>query len=346
MTTIAYIGNFKPDRSTENAYRYAFEKLGCEVIPLQQERVSEIGVDASWREFDPRPEGSPLDLVLYTRTHNHTALTDDLWTFMWRNLEHFGGVQTASVHLDVFVGAPDMNNQNHEYVGHKMMHRDGMRNWRDPLFTTGHVFTPDPLLANYITTDATVHHWLPPAADVRAGDPPGEPIEGLAGKVVFVGSRYGTASSHPEYPERVELLDWLEETYAADFYWYGPGSPRGTLRGKQLWDVYASDCVIVGDSCFAQSWEGRPYYWSDRVPETLAHGGYLIHPVVAGLAENFPRLEQWYTGSDVLDERIGLMRDALPARQWRGEAQALARRDHTYVNRAREILDTLGLEHT
>ena len=73
MTTIAYIGNFRPERSTENAYRYAFERLGCKVIPIQQELAESLsGADTVG-----------TDLLLYTRTHNHTAL-ERPWTDVWR----------------------------------------------------------------------------------------------------------------------------------------------------------------------------------------------------------------------------------------------------------------------
>jgi hypothetical protein len=331
VTTIAYIGNFIPERSTENAYRWAFEKLGCEVIPIQQAYAYECGPDAPWREISGRPEGAPLDLVLYTRTHDRTALTNDLWTFMWRNLEHFGGVTTASVHLDVFVGVK----------------RFGMKGYEDPLFTTSAVFTPDLALAEYIDTDDTKHYWLPPAADVRDGDPEGEPIAGLAGKIAFVGSRYGTVTVHPEYPWRTKLLDWAHVTYGNDFYWYGGGSSLGSLRGKSLWDVYASQCIVLGDSCFAGQ---RPYYWSDRVPETTAHGGMLVHPEIEGLKESYPHIVM-YTPGDLADlaDTISVGRDLMSGMHpddfdvIKATLKRETREQHTYVQRARSILDTLGL---
>lgn len=327
---LLYIGNFGPARSTENAYRYAFEALGCDVTCLQQDRANAwFAADNDW---------DLPDLLIYTRSHNHTAL-DYRWTGFWRFLEACG-VQTASIHLDVFVG----------------VRRYGMDGYADPLFTTGHVFTPDPLLARYIETDVTEHHWLPPAADVRADDQPGIPIEGLAGKVVFVGSRYGMPGVHDEYPERLRVLDWLHARYRNDFYWYGGGSPLGVVRGKPLHDIYASDCVIVGDSCFALSTEPRPYYWSDRIPETVAHGGCLIHPAVDGLDAAFPyltlvpreapspyRLSVVNEYLAALPALIDEQRDRLPDRHRRGRAGRDARIRHTYVQRVQEILDVLEL---
>lgn len=316
--TIFYIGNFTPPRSTENAYRYGFERAGIRVIPIQQEAAREIGPGHLYGY-------QAGDVLLYTRTHNRTHLGTD-WTDYWRQLEE-EGVQTATVHLDVFVGVT----------------RRGMGpEWDDPMFTTGTVFTPDPALGAYIEDDHTRHVWLPPAADVRAGDPKGEPIDGLAGKVVFVGSVYGTPQIHPEYPFRTELLRWLESTYGLDFYRYGGGSPFGAPRGKPLWDIYASDCIIVGDSCFAGE---RPYYWSDRIPETLAHGGLLTHKAVEGLSLDYPGLATWEDFGDLAGQIGAWRRDRHYYGLAREHNAAEVRRRHTYVHRAAAILMELDVPY-
>ena len=57
------------------------------------------------------------------------------------------------------------------------------------------------------------------------------------------------------------------------------------MRGQELRDLYASVDVVVGDSCFAGS--GLANYWSDRIPETLGRGGFLLHPMVPGLEQHF-----------------------------------------------------------
>lgn len=316
MATLLYIGNFAHERSTENAYRYAFTRHGCNVITMQQDIARPISDGLL----------DTLDAVIYTRTHNRTALGPD-WTDQWRRYEG-RGIKTVSIHLDVFVG----------------VERYGMPDpwWTDPLFTTGTVFTPDPMLAEFVTSERTEHCWLPPAADVRDSDPEGEPIAGLSGKVVFVGTRYGTPGRHPEYPFRATLLDWLAKTYRYEFFWYGSGAPFGAIRGRSVWDVYASDCAVVGDSCFAGS---RPRYWSDRVPETLAHGGLLVHPYVDGLAD-WHRIPMYEAGNfDALAKLIDGAR-TLPAttrRELHARYRDQTRKAHTYVHRASTILGQLGL---
>lgn len=315
MTRIGYIGNFGPARSTENALRYGLMRCGAEVVPIQQERPI---FDASWAEFDA---------LLYTRTHNRTALGPE-WIPRWRQLEA-AGVRTAAVHLDVFVGlrrygiAADFSNE--------------------PMFAMEHCFSPDPALASRIAAE---HHWLPPAADIRAGDPDPAGLDLAPGRVVFVGSRYGTGQLHPEYPFRIELLRWLEDRFAERFLWFGGDSPNGAPRGEQLWRIYESDALIIGDSCFAGS---RPHYWSDRVPETLGHGGLLLHPWIEGIEEAFPDRPLWWWPAgdlDALADRIESWRQPSMA-DYRETARRLARKQtrarHTYVHRAREILATLGL---
>ena len=59
------------------------------------------------------------------------------------------------------------------------------------------------------------------------------------------------------------------------------------MRGAALRDLYASVDVVIGDSCFGGSPKGA-YYWSDRIPETLGRGGYLLHPDVVGLSDHYP----------------------------------------------------------
>lgn len=82
---------------------------------------------------------------------------------------------------------------------------------------------------------------------------------------------------------------------------------------------------MIGDSCFAGSPKGA-YYWSDRIPETLGRGGFLIHPYVDGLGRQFNLLEHdepvtydaghlavWDAGDwEALGDLIEWSRSALP----------------------------------
>jgi hypothetical protein len=172
MNTILYIGHFEGvPGSTENSYAYAFRKHGWHVEQVEQVEAHRYGPDHVLRAA----EACKPQLVLYTRTHNYTAL-DRRFTDVWRALEA-KGIQTASVHLDVFHGIPERE----QWIA------DG-----DPLFTTGTVFTADGRhTSERAFAEAGVNHvWLPPAIDERnllPADFQFEPCEGLP-PIVWVGS--------------------------------------------------------------------------------------------------------------------------------------------------------------
>jgi hypothetical protein len=152
--------------------------------------------------------------------------------------------------------------------------------------------------------------------------------------VVFVGSRH----YHPEYRFRTTLIDWLQKTYGGRFRRFG-GDAGGVVREAMLNDVYASAKVVVGDSCFA----GAPYYWSDRVPETLGRGGFLIHPTTPGLT--IPGLAEYKPGNLIeLKQRIAYwLTHEKERRACADTAMAAVRAEHTYTHRMATLLETMGL---
>ncbi len=325
---VAYIGGNCGEGSapwaTENAYIDAFRSLGHEVTPVKQgEAKAYVG--------DVLVES---DLVCYTRTHNHEALGAP-WTDIWRFLEANGTV-TASIHLDVFRGLPE---------------REAWVEGGDPLFTTGTVFTADGSAPEWWEARNVNHVWLPPAFDDRHldvtdsafADARPKPIE-ADGKIVFVGSE----GYHAAYSFRPRLIQHLRNTYNDRFLFVGDGGAWGKMRMGPLADLYASDAIFVGDHCFAT--EGRPRYWSDRLPETLGRGGFLVYPDTPGLEDegfDYDQCLLTYRPGDLDDldaqiERASLMTAEKRGwiRRW-GHGTVLAR--HTYTHRARTVLDTLGL---
>lgn len=102
-----------------------------------------------------------------------------------------------------------------------------------------------------------------------------EPVRDPKG-IVFVGS------DNPLYPERTAAIKKLKSEYS-DFLWYGRKNTNN-IRGTELNKLYARTKIVVGDSVYS------PYYWSNRVVETLGRGGFLIHREVPGLKEEYPHL--------------------------------------------------------
>lgn len=326
MTNVVLIGNFVVPYTTEAYLARALRENGCRVGEVQQDDAYRLGPDAFVDKV--LNDEVPTDLVLYTRTHNITALRSD-WHYVWERLKA-AGVITASVHLDRYWD----------------LTREHLIWDPDPLFTVQHVFTADGGNDDRWAAAGINHHWLPPAVDrMEAEEMPGVPAEGVP-EIVFTGSGVGY---HYQYPERVALLDHLHTTYGRRFGHYGHGGNRSVVRMQALNDVYATAKVVVGDSCFANGTGNRQAngrYWSDRIPETLGRRGVLLHPWVNGLREEYGADVACYAPGDwnELDARIGeLLANPGERDRLREVGQARVLGAHTYTHRMRTLLATVGL---
>jgi hypothetical protein len=109
------------------------------------------------------------------------------------------------------------------------------------------------------------------------------PSTGKSHPIVFVGSY------NPLNEDRNKTLEFVEKRYGNKFAWYGKENTH-ELRGHELNELYAKTKIVIGDSVYS------PYYWSNRVVETLGRGGFLIHQEVEGLKEAYPHLVTYRRG--------------------------------------------------
>lgn len=320
---IFQIGNQFSLHGTEAAYRDGYTAAGCIVLGVTQDECLQRG--QTWL-YDRTTEAGAA-MVVYSRTHSGTALTPD-WTALWRRLEA-EGVQTAGAHLDVYWGLEE---------------REGWIAHGDAQFTVGTLFTADGGSDEKWKAAGVTHRWLPPGCDTRFIPTDPEPIPELANKIVWVGSSMGY---HPAYPGRDDLIRFARDKWPDRFVEYGGGTPNGTVRGENLARIYASDCVLLGDSCFAGQ---RANYWSDRCPESLGRRGFLLHPYVPGIREMYDGavLPTYEAGNyEDLDAQVGaFMANPGEREGYKERGRALVMRRDTYRHRAHEILDTLGIEVT
>lgn len=332
MTRVVFIGNFAVPFTTESYLAKAFRENDCEVTEIAQDHAFNLGPEAFADLIVTGALSQPrADLVLYTRTHNKTALGPS-WTNAWTRLRR-AGISTASRHLDRFFDLPR----------ERLIH-DG-----DPLFTVDLCITADGGSQERFAKAGVNHVYMPPGVDREEAEWGGTPRNGWQFDVVFIGSSDRTY--HPEYPQRGELLRRLHATYGQRFAHFGHGGTHPGVRQRDLNDVLAGCKVVVGDSCFANE-KGSPRsasYLSDRVPESLGRstGAVLIHPFV-------PYIRNLYSGSELathvpgdwddLDARVGEMLANPGEREGfvtRGRARTL--RDHTYTVQAAEMLRLCGL---
>jgi hypothetical protein len=310
VLTVAYRGNFQPGVShpwsTETHVAAALEGLGHRVVRLQENQTS-------WADCERA--GWAADVFLWQRTwdidpeggHRTLAALDS------------AGVPTVSFHLDLYVGLDRERGLLH-----------------DPFWRCQFVFTADGGHDDVFARLGINHRWLPPAiAEEECAPAAAEPGR-FPHRVVFVGSH---PYPHPEWrPYRHRMISMLQRRYRGQFKVW---PERGAIRGRDLATLYASADVVVGDSCLAGQ---VPRYWSDRIPETLGRGGFLIHPEVPGM-------DDWYVhGRDLVTYPVGDW-DALckqidyfltrPAERAavaaRGRAKVLAR--DTYRHRMTSVLD-------
>lgn len=255
---IAYVGNFSQQHCTEVHIALTLEQLGHEVIRIQE---TPSRTDDFWVNKVLLPQRA--DLFLFTRTWGNMVTLQDLEVLKMHK------IPTASYHLDLYVG---------------LKREDGLDN--DPFWRTDFVFTPDgsEMAAKVFNDKGINHHYIKPGVFrgecyikegtekydvvfVGGGQPTGKPIQ------------YG----HTEWPYRGQLLKFLDDTYKHRYKKFG--NPEPTIRNDALNQLYADSKVVVGDSLCLNF--DHPYYWSDRVYETLGRGGFIIHPYIKGMEEEF-----------------------------------------------------------
>lgn len=319
--TIAYVGNFGPEHSTENHVRQAAERVGHTVVPLQENTVDTWAALAAMR-----PADAP-DLLLWTRTGwPWPEMTGWSWeeaqTVQADVLDHMAdlGVPTVGFHLDRWWGLDR---------AHQVL--------EEQFFRCDLVVTADGGHPDHWADAGVAHLWLPPGVLLAECERPVSARPPRVPPVVWVGS---WQHYHPEWRDyRVELITRLRRRYRNRMGVY-PRGGRG-LRGAALTDLYGAARVVVGDSCLAG---GATRYWSDRIPETLGRGGLLVHPEVDGLAEHFTPdvhlltypLGDWAALFDRIDWALANP-DAAQAIRDAGRAHVMAH--HTYEVRVGQVLD-------
>jgi hypothetical protein len=264
---IAYVGNFTQSHCTEVHLAATLENLGHEVIELQEDVVSSTLLS----ELITGPENQ-WDLFLFTRTWGNLVTMEHLAQLRERK------IPTASYHLDLYVG---------------LKREDGLDN--DPFWRTDYVFTPDgdPASQEVFKRKGINHIYMKPGVFEPECHIAGAASFGILEKddrlldVLFVGGGEATGVEpqygHKEWPYRGELIKFLRDTYGERFI--KKGWPQETVRNEALNVLYSNTKVVVGDSlCLGFD---HPYYWSDRVYETIGRGGFIIHPYIKGMEEEF-----------------------------------------------------------
>lgn len=319
---IAFLGNFGVDYSSENHHKRSLETLGHEVLPLQEGEATSAEV---------LMQAMRSDVFVWVHTHNWvTPMTPESQAAGVDMVEvlrrlNSAGIPTLTYHLDLWFGLERQKDiETDEFYKH-----------------IGHFFTVDKLMADWFNENTEVKgHYIHAGVfdqECYMIDPNQERQD-----VIFVGSK----GYHPEWAYRPQLINWLEENYGDKFTRYSGDTPTGTTRGRELNQAYANSKVSIGDSLVINF--DYPYYWSDRVYETLGRGGFIIHPYIKGMETDFEDGKHlvFYPFGDFakLKETIDYYIEHVDERdKIRIAGHQHVKANHTYVNRWQEILETIGV---
>jgi hypothetical protein len=303
---VHYIGNFSAPHSTESHVAQALHALDVDLVCHQENEVD-------WTRLHKAV--SRADLVLWTTTHDYAPeATYD----MQRAFLAACDPPVVSYHLDRWWGL------GREY------------RLQAPFFSTNLAITADGGHNDDFLNAGINHYWMPPGvSEFECGG--GTFRDELQSSLAFVGSWQG--AYHAEWTHRRELVAFLRHQYRSECVLW-PKRGEHAVRGEALRDLYASVDILIGDSCLAG---GAARYWSDRIPETLGRGGFLIHPEVVGLEEHYTpgeHLVTWPAGD--WQKLHGQIRHYL-AHPEQAERIAAAGRAHvlataTYTVRMRQLL--------
>lgn len=314
MKKAVCLGNFAPSYGMHEDIALALGGLGWSVTRLQTNATSTRQIVEACKD---------AEMLLWIGSHGRRPegnIEAMLNTFAMM------GIETVGLHFDLHWGA------------HEREHLVGV----DPFWKCKHVFTCDKNNDERFKARGVNHHYIQPAVGERwLGRGKFRPE--LACDVTFVGVR----RHFTNWPYRRTLIEWLEETYGDRFRHYGGSSKLGRIWGNDLSDLYASAKVVVGDACNPNF--ALRGYWSDRIPQTLGRGGFLIHPAVpemdaAGFVNGKTLVTYEYKKLDQLKALIdSWITNEAGRREITERGMKLVAGRHTQTHRVKEILEVVGL---
>lgn len=323
MKRILFRGNFQPDLppeipawSTEHHVALSLESLGHEVVRVQENTVD-------WSETVRL--AASCDLFLWTCTYSYAHVWDQAKAHRAVNTLN-NLLPTAMVHLDKWF---DLDRESQLQT--------------EPWTKLQYLFTADGGNQDRFAALGINHFWMPPA--VYAGETHyGTPRADFTSDIAFVGSWRG--HYHKEWRHRMAMLSFVRRTFPRRVKFW---PQNGAIRGQDLNDLYASVKVLIGDSCLTG---GRGHYFSDRIPETLGRGGFLIHPEVGGvMPELFTPGEhlgayKLYDWSGLRNTILRYLNDDVERERVRHAGHEHVKAHHTYAHRMAAVLDVIDGKRT
>lgn len=163
--------------------------------------------------------------------------------------------------------------------------------------------------------------------DVRPGTP--RPDRWKA-QIAFLGSVYG---------ERTAFVAQLRAKYGERFQVYND------VFNRDLYDLCATVPILV-----APAYPADDHYWSNRVYLALGSGGFLLHPRLAGLAEEYDdgvHLATYGSHAELEDRIDHYLRHDQDRREIAAAGFARTHDNYSFTKRCQKLLkETLGRSNT
>ena len=215
------------------------------------------------------------------------------------------------------------------YLGY---HRDRLVG-TDPLFKSKYVMTPDGG-HDEVWKKRGINHKLLRQGICKDFCYKGKVRSEYKYDVVFVGTE------NRLWIDRTLLCSALQMSNFR-FKWFGQFNTL-QVRGHNLNDLYASAKIVVGDSVYS------PYYWSNRIYETLGRGGFLIHLDIPGLRDEYKAYEHFipYKLGNLrgLTEKIEYyLKHPEERARIASQAQEWTIKNHTLERRCEQLFKYIGL---
>lgn len=256
-----------------------------------------------------------IDIFIWIHSHGFINRGTDMKQIL--SILKDRGVPTIAYHLDLYMGLERWK----EYEKSSYMNN------------LQYFFTVDRLMADWLNKFSNTRSYYIPAGvfheECYSLDLPKKY------DVVFVGSK----GYHKEWKYRPELIEWLKDTYKDRFFHFG-GDGLGVVRGHELNKVYAQSKVVIGDTLCPNFI--YPYYFSDRLFESVGRGAFTIFPYIKGIEEMYNNDELiTYTYNDLEELRSKIdyyLHNETERAKIQKRGFERTKKDHTYIKRWIEIL--------
>lgn len=310
---VVLLGNYAVDFTSETHWAKSIESLGHEVARIQETTATTDYI---------LEEALKGDVFVWVHTHTVNLTGSITMQEVLKRLKK-AKIPSIAYHLDLYMGLERWREYEHNPY----------------LNSVEYFFTVDKFMADWLNKNTKTKAYY-----LQAGVFDQECImldqQPVNYDIIFTGSR----KYHPEHPFRPLLIDFLRANYGMRFIHIGNDGEVSQQRGLRLNQIYRNAKIVVGDTL--QINFDYPYYYSDRAFEVPGRGGFSIFPDIKGIEDCYEN------GKEIVLYKHGDLEDLKSKIDYylvhTEEREAIRRagfertkKDHTYINRWKYILDTV-----